>query len=62
MAETDGVCLNNLPDTVGLRGRPKAEVAVPIRKIDPQKLVGSKFCVPAAYDEEMDVQSNLQEE
>jgi len=53
-AETDGVCLKNLPDTASLRGSPKAEVAVGLKKVEPGRLVGKKFKVPLAYDEEID--------
>jgi len=53
-AETDGVCLKSLPDTAILRGQPKAEVAVGVKKVEPTRLVGRKFSVPAAYDEEID--------
>jgi len=53
-AETDGVCLKSLPDTESLRGRPKAEVAVGLKKVEPARLAGKRFSVPAAYDEEID--------
>ena len=53
-ADTDGVCLKSLPDTESLRAKPKAEVAVGLKKVEPARLVGKKFSVPAAYDEEID--------
>jgi hypothetical protein len=53
-ADTDGICLKTLPDTIGLPGRPKAEVAVAIKQVEPQRLAGSKFSVPTAYDEDID--------
>src|SRR5687768_6028281 len=53
-AETDGVCLKGLSDTESLGGRPRAEVAVGLKKIEPTRLAGKKFSVPAAYDEEID--------
>lgn len=52
-AETDGVCLKSLPDTETLHRHPKAEVAVGLEKIEPTRLVGKKFSVPAAYDEDI---------
>lgn len=53
-AETDGVCIKSLPDTETLRGHPKAEVAVGLKKVEPTRLVGKRFSVPAAYDEDID--------
>jgi hypothetical protein len=53
-AETDGVCFKGLPDTESLRGRPKAGAAVGLKKVEPARLVGKRFSVPAAYDEEID--------
>jgi len=53
-AETDRVCLKGLPDTASLRGSPKAEVAVGLNEIEPTRLPGKTFSVPAAYDEEID--------
>ena len=53
-AENDGVCLKSLPDTASLHGHPKAEVAVGLKKIEPTRLAGKKFSVPAAYDHKID--------
>ena len=52
-AETDGVCLNSLPDTETLHRHPRAEVAVGLKKIEPTCLVGKRFTVPADYDEDI---------
>jgi hypothetical protein len=53
-AETDGVYLKSLPDTASLHGHPKAEVAVALKKIEPTRLAGKTFSVPAGYDNEID--------
>jgi hypothetical protein len=53
-AETEGVCVKSLPDTESLRAWPKAEVAVGLKKIEPARLIGKRFSVPAAYDKEID--------
>jgi len=53
-AETDGVCLRRLLDTESLHGSPKAEVAVGLKKVEPTRLAGKRFSVPAAYDQEID--------
>jgi hypothetical protein len=53
-AETDGVRVKSLPDTASLPASPKAEVAVTLVQFDPNKLVGERFSVPAAYDEKIE--------
>src|SRR5690349_18356027 len=53
-AETDGVCLKSLPDTAELHGSPRAEIAVALKKIEPDKLVNSTFMVPFGYDEDVE--------
>jgi hypothetical protein len=52
-ADTDGVCLKGLPDTERLNGSPNAEVTVRLKKVEPTRLAGKRFSVPA-YDEEID--------
>jgi hypothetical protein len=53
-AKTDGVRVQGLPDTATLHARPKAEVAVTLKELDPRKLSGARFSVPHGYNEETD--------
>ena len=53
-AETDGVCLKSLPDTESLRRRPKAEITIGLKKVEPARLAGRRFSVPSAYDKEIE--------
>jgi hypothetical protein len=55
-AETEGVCLKSLPDTVNLHRSPKAEVAVVVDQVAPDNLAGSRFSVPNGYDESIEDQ------
>ena len=53
-AETAKGPIRSLPDTAECNRRPRAEITVKAPALDPNHLVGQRFSVPDAYDEDND--------
>jgi hypothetical protein len=50
---SDGTIVKGLPDTVNLGAMPSAQIAIPVEESEIENLVGKKFLLPNAYDEEI---------